>query len=261
MTKIVQHVEASHYYWPDGTPCYEVEMKSKPGEYRPATLADARKLGLIPSVTTKLQLLDNPYIDSWRVEQAIIAAITLPSIPGESMDDRARRIAEDASSQVGDAMKLGTLIHTVAENYILRREECKDPTISHLFEPFRQWWDSECSELIYSEKSVVHHAEGYAGRVDCKAKLKSYGLAILDFKTRKPSAKGKFSVYDKDILQLAAYREADALTLPKADTCLSVLINSGESGIHIHQWTDEEIAHGWECFHLVSKLWHKMKKF
>lgn len=261
MSQIIQHTEASHYYWPDGRPCYEVEMKSKPGEYRSTTLADARKLGLIPSVTTKLSILDNPFLDSWRVEQAIIAALTLPTSDGESIDDRARRIAEDSSKQVADAMKLGTLIHTAAENYVLRREVTNDPTIRHLFEPFRQWWDSECIETIYSEKSVVHHGEGYAGRVDCKARLKSYGVAIIDFKTRKPSSKGKFQVYDKDILQLSAYREADALSLPKADTCLSILINSQEPGVHIHQWSQEEIQHGWECFQLISKLWAKMKKF
>ena len=91
--------------------------------------------------------------------------------------------------------------------------------------------------------------------------FRSYGLAIWDIKTRKPSSKGKFQVYDKDILQLAAYREADALTLPKADTCLSILINSQEPGLHIHQWSQEDIAHNWEAFQLISKLWAKMKKF
>lgn len=261
MSQIVTHTEASHYYWPDGRPCYEVEMKSKKGEMRSTTLADARKLGLIPSVTTYLSLLSKPFLTSWKIEQAIMAALTLPAIDGESIDDRARRIVRDADQQADDARKLGTLIHSAIEDYVLRHEVTQDPTIKHLFYPFKEWWDANCVELVYSEKSVVHHQIGYAGRVDCKAKLKGIGLAMIDFKSRKPTAKGAFATYDDDAMQLSAYREADSLVLPRADTCVSFLINSQEPGIHIHQWSEDDLTHAWECFKGVCHLWQKMKKF
>ena len=42
--------ESSHWYWPDGRTCYEVERADGKG-MRAATLRDARKLGLYPGVT------------------------------------------------------------------------------------------------------------------------------------------------------------------------------------------------------------------
>jgi len=42
----------------------------------PRRLADARKLAAIPSVTTYLQVLDKPALNTWKVEQGVHAVMT-----------------------------------------------------------------------------------------------------------------------------------------------------------------------------------------
>lgn len=262
MPEIVSISQPSHFYWPDGRPCYEVEMATKPGQMRATTLADARKLGLVPSVTTILSLLSKPFLDAWKLEQAIMAALTLPEIPGESIDDRARRIARDAEQQADDARKKGSLMHDAVENYCIRGEIPLDPTIRPLFLPFKEWFAQNCERLHYCEKPVVNKVLGYAGKLDCKAHIKGVGVAIIDFKTRKPNSKGKHSVYDTDVMQLAAYRAADAMQNPiPATACLSVIINSQEPGIHVHQWPEAELEAAWRKFELLVHYWQLDKNY
>ena len=68
----------------DGVPLHTV--LSAKGEPRPTTLRDARKLGLLPSVTNILSILSKPELTSWLQEQAVMAALTLPRIAGETED-------------------------------------------------------------------------------------------------------------------------------------------------------------------------------
>jgi len=91
---IIKPEQSSHYYWPDGKPCYEVPNASKPGQMRKTTLADAKKLGLYPSPTTIMKILNNEVINNWRVNQALYHAMTTPSSEGESGDQYARRVSE-----------------------------------------------------------------------------------------------------------------------------------------------------------------------
>src|SRR5436190_23373532 len=47
-----------------------------------STLRDARKLGLLPSVTNILGVITKPELTAWLQEQAVLAALTLPRLEG-----------------------------------------------------------------------------------------------------------------------------------------------------------------------------------
>lgn len=262
MGSLVSARTNAHFYYPDGSPCYEVEMKTKPGQMRPATIADARKLNLLPSVTNVISLLNREMLNAWRIEQAIWSAIRLPRFGGESEDDFARRIVIDADSQTERARVIGSELHEACERYVTLRELPGDPVIARLFEPTRKWWDENCEEAYYCETPVV--GDGYAGRVDCKAKLRGIGTAIIDFKGRKYGKDGKAGTYDEDCLQLSAYRIADSITRPCADKCVSLLINNvpeQEPALTVHVWSDDDCDRYYAAFLAIKQAWCLLKRY
>jgi len=78
--------DAAHWYQRDGRPLHTV--LSAKGEPRPTTLRDARKLNLLPSVTNILGIIAKPELTAWLQEQAVMAALTLPRLPGETESAR-----------------------------------------------------------------------------------------------------------------------------------------------------------------------------
>lgn len=83
----------AHWYKRDGEPLHSV--LSGRGEPRPTTLRDARKLGLLPSVTNILGVINKPELVEWKMTQAVLAALTLPRLEGEGEDAFARRVVDD----------------------------------------------------------------------------------------------------------------------------------------------------------------------
>jgi hypothetical protein len=59
----------SHWYSLNGRPCHTVPNKDGDGE-RNTTLREARKLGLLPSVTSIIGILDKPQLTKWKMREA-----------------------------------------------------------------------------------------------------------------------------------------------------------------------------------------------
>src|SRR5499427_10324997 len=97
--------ENAHWYRRDGEPLHSV--LSTKGEPRPTTLRDARKLGLLPSVTNVLGVINKPELVEWKMTQAVLAALTLPRVEGEELGVFAKRVVEDAQSEVRRAADFG----------------------------------------------------------------------------------------------------------------------------------------------------------
>src|SRR5262252_4840711 len=116
--------ENAHWYRRDGEPMHTV--LSTKGEPRATTLRDARKLGLLPSVTNVLGVINRPELVEWKMTQAVLAALTLPRQPGEGEDAFARRVVDDAQSRVRTAAEFGSAFHGGAE-HVARTLEV-DPT-------------------------------------------------------------------------------------------------------------------------------------
>lgn len=261
MANIIKARSASHWYHPDGSPCYEVAMATKDG-MRPTNIKDARKLGLYPSVTTLQAEINKEMLNAWRVDQGILAALANPvPLPGETHDDHMRRIAIASDSVVDEARKRGVLIHEAVERFINYGEETQDTVIRPLVQPYYDWHRKNVEKVYYCEKPVVHSGVGYAGKLDAKLGIVGRGICITDFKSRKRASTGKYLVYDENGEQLVAYREADARTDQRADHCVSIIINSQEPDLHLHEWPEEQCARFWEAFQLLVKRWQILKQY
>lgn len=236
-------------------------MKTDKSRMRDTTLGDAKKMGLYPSVTGIINLLAKPQLESWKIEQAILSALTLPPIDGETIDERAKRVVKDSQEQVKDAAKRGHLTHKAVEDYLVTGKWNPHPDVEELANPVKHWLDDNILEVFYSEKTLV--GQGFAGRCDLSARLRSIpGRLIIDFKTRKPSM-GKLRVYDEDAIQLCAYRLADAdMSGDAAKGVASVIINSETpEPPTLHEWAEGDVRTFSEAFEKLFDLWILLKGY
>ena len=107
--------ESGHWYLPNGDTAYRIVGKN--GKERNTTVKDARELGLLPSVTTIIGCAAKPALDVWKQQQAILAALTLPRLDGESEEDWLSRVVSDSKETAKQAAERGTQIHGVIEAF------------------------------------------------------------------------------------------------------------------------------------------------
>lgn len=209
----VRNTDSSHWYFRDGKPCFELEKKDGSGMKTP-TLADARKLSLLPSVTTILKLLAKPELQAWIVEQAVLSVLTTPrKIDGntgrlETDDVFVQRVLHDEKIQDQEAQAArdkGIEIHAAMEDYFQGREI--SPELRPWIEPAAKAL-SAYGELVATEKILV--GPGYAGKTDL-IMIQPEVWWIFDFKTaKKLPEKG---AWREHVLQCAAYAKAYSLLL------------------------------------------------
>src|SRR4051812_25248796 len=106
--------ESTHWYRRDGQPCYQVP-RAKGDGMRDTTLADARKLDLVPSVSLILKCAAAPGLENWKLRKMLEAALTLPRHEGESLDDFSERVISDSQEQGKKAAERGTDLHAAIE--------------------------------------------------------------------------------------------------------------------------------------------------
>lgn len=212
---------------------------------RATTLADARKMGLLYSVTKVCDVVRSPALEIWKLQNALLAALTLPRLEGEEMDAFAHRVVEDMNEQSRKAKGFGSLLHLGIERY-LAAGSLVDWTCREHLHLVRDWLKEHCEQVHASEIIVGDPALGVAGKLDLDCTLKQYGRCIVDFKTQRVKD-GKPVFYDEWPLQLAAYRhgrqrEFDLFRFtPTPMRIVSVVINSDpdKPEIYAHWWSDE----------------------
>jgi len=238
--------DSAHWYTQKGEPAHD------------STLRDARKLNLLPSVTSILKILDKPQLTSWRVEQGIMAALTLPQKPGEPVEDFARRVVEDASAHSKSAAEFGTEIHTYIEQHLATGKIIPCGSGIEFWPPIRDWLDKNVSEVRMSEKVVVDLDYGYAGRLDLVADLGGR-LTLIDFKTQGTKPGKAINKYPEWAWQLAAMYFAVEAPIAR---WVNVVISSSEEGrIEVVDWSIDDIQRGWKVFVRLLELWRLIKKF
>src|SRR5439155_10604290 len=130
----------SHWYLRDGRAFHEIAKNDGSGN-RPVTLADALKVMAFPSVTNVLGVLAKPGLDAWKIEQGIMAALTLPRLTEEPLDAFARRVVRDMSEQVEKAADFGTAIHAACEAYAIAKELPGDKKLLDFIREWVVWFD------------------------------------------------------------------------------------------------------------------------
>jgi PD-(D/E)XK nuclease superfamily len=193
------------WYTTAGEPLYEIPKADGKGTRAP-TLADAKKRGdLLPRVTTILGLLDKPALNDWKVEQGVLAVMTTPQLPGESMDafvHRVLHVERVQDQEAATARNRGTEIHSALQSYFNGEDVAPEllPWISPVALKITAY-----GERVTSEKILV--GDGYAGRTDLILMAPDCWW-IFDFKTSKTMPDPKKSAYVEHRLQLAAYAAA-----------------------------------------------------
>ena len=246
-----QTSEAGHWYTKQGDPAYTTLGKT--GDERPTTLRDARKHGLVPSVTTVLKAAANEGLNRWIKSNLLVAAATLPRLEGESADDWITRVEEDARKQGSDAANLGTQIHASLERaysglaYNPEHMQYVTATMLEIEKIFPlENWKSEVS---------FAHKLGFGGKIDL-----SSPKIVIDFKTSAfDEDKKDVGGYDEHLMQLAAYAKGLEIEYPY---CANVYVSTTVPGlVRITEYSAADIERGWEMFKNLLLYWQAKNKY
>ena len=261
--------KGGHWYTRARESLHEVPNKSKPGEMRGTTLRDARTLGLFPSVTTILSVLDRPQLTDWKLEQVAAAAYALVSIPKlthPTVEDWTKFILEKAFQQTTDAADLGTAIHAAIEAWATGQPY--DAELAPYVQAVAEWVKKEQIEFVTHEEIVVSEEHGHAGTLDASIRCPR-GRGILDFKSRKTKPGIAATPYDTQPMQVAAYHVAKFGTdsfWPDA-VGVNLFISTTErderglARIDATWYSAAELQSEWRAFSHALSLWKHIKGY
>lgn len=245
-----------HWYTADGTPRYE------------ATLRDARKENLLPSPTSILSIIHADGLERWKLNQMATAAVELQRGAAESDESYGQRLVERSESLRTEAARLGTLVHDGIERMIGGRlwdESCP------ILQKFHLWREENIKAHEWSERVLVNHSLGVAGKADAlvyfkgkAAEVVGDGPVLVDWKTqkmkltraKKPVYKPNY--YSKWVMQLAFYQSCLMTKVP----VVSVAINTTEPGEpFLKLWTQDEVDKALEAFKSALAMWQYEKNY
>jgi hypothetical protein len=250
--KTIASEASTHYYRMDGSPCYTVIGAN--GKERPVTIREARSMSLVPSVTQVLKVIANPGLDVWKRQQLLLAAATLPKLEGETLEEWMARVETDSKEHGKQAAELGTSIHASLEQAydgaIINKDHAiaVSSTMCAISDRFGKWtkWSAE--------KSFADEHWLYGGKID----LSSTDI-VIDFKTSAfdSTKKEREFGYLEHQIQIAAYAAAIGCTRG-----VNVYVSTTVPGlVHIKEWTESEMADGFEMFRAALKFWQIKNKY
>jgi len=248
---IVRASESQHWYDREGNPAYTVIAKD--GSPRATTLRDARKLNLVPSVTTILNCASKPALEAWKLNQMMYACMTLTRLPDETDTSFIDRIIRDSKEQAKQAAERGTNLHGVIESFyegiyladFMEYQTGVDKAVQESFGTPE--WSTEksfCHELGFGGKVDLHSASGQG--------------VVIDFKTKEFKDPNKVEAYDEHLMQLSAYRVG--LGIPNA-RCANVFVSVTDVGlVKVIEWSEEDLQRGWDMFQSLLNYWQAKNK-
>lgn len=245
--------EATHWYTRTGAPQYEVPAQK--GGMRPATLRDARKIGLVPGVTGVLNMAHKPALVQYIARQHVLAALTLPRREGEAEDDWLRRVGTDAREHGRKAADEGTSLHAALQGHY----EGKAPEL--------RWWPhvkgtfdlirENCGNVEWFCERSFASPMGYGGKCD----LSSPAGWVVDFKGKEFDAKGaeRLVAFDEHACQLAAYRHGLGM---HGARCAIVYVSRNTPGLaKFCEVSAEDLSRGWRMFAALLDFWKAKHRF
>lgn len=284
--------ESSHWYRLDGTSCHTQPVKSRPGDTRPTTLADARKLGLFPSVTGILGVLDKPQLTDWKLEQlskefrsrlqlitardrsAIDVLDAVMDMIHRDPDELHEEMVDHALRQVEQAADAGEIVHKGAELALSGLEYDHDKEVflpelkakfplSTFVKPIEAFVKEHNIQPLGHEVRIVCPRHGYAGTGDLPMRCPK-GRGFGDWKTRKTKPGRPVKAYDTQVMQIAAYHGAhfgnEVGAPPRAG--FNLFISTTEPGRVEVVWYDhEQIAAAYKAFIALCEVWRFLKGY
>lgn len=242
--------ESTHYYTRSGEPMYTVIGKTT-GSPRPTTVRDAKELGLVPSVTTILNIAAKPGLNVWLQEQAILAALTLPRGENEPESAWLKRVVQDSKAQARDAADRGTEIHAAVQSFYEGKKASAYPI--HVQTCTRAIEGHYGAKNWVAERSFAHEL-GFGGKVDLHCED-----VVIDIKTKDFEDAAKVAGYEEHMMQLAAYRVG--LGIPEA-RCANVFVSrTNPDLVVVKEWAEEDLKRGWSMFTALLSFWQHKNQY
>lgn len=258
--------EGGHWYDKDGKLVVEVPVKTRPGEFRPPTLADARKMGLAPSVTTVQKLLANPVLIDWIKREVARAAIKYPKGRFDSEEAHIKQLLEGADEYRDWASMFGTSVHFgISQNFRGmvgdERDQACDDDVQDVVDGFLQWYSQQELVCERSEHTFIS-PDGYAGTVDWLGQFQGRP-SIMDFKTRDFNEDdvlhNRVVTYEENGIQLSGYACG---TNNRHRARLSCIISRTVPGLVVlHEWKDADIVRHDRAWSQLWELWQVLKGY
>ena len=245
--------ESGHWYDRAGNPVWEV-TGAKGQKVKP-DLRHARKLGLLPGVSSINKCAAAPALLRYFVKQAILSALTLPRDPMDTEDTYLAKIEVDSNERGRKAADRGTAIHAAIQDGI----QGKPP--SEEFWPYvkavRDCILKHCGEQKWVAEQSFGHVAGYGGKADIHC-----GDWLLDVKSKDAADMDdpdKRLVWDDHPQQLSAYRRG--LLIPKA-RCANVFVSREEPIIvRFCEHSTEDLERGLEMFDALLYYWQVKSRY
>ena len=243
--------ESGHWYDWDGQPRYTLIGAN--GKERNTTLRDARKLNLLPSVTTIIRCAASQGLERWKNEQVLLAALTLTRAPDETDESFIERVLTDSRETGRAAADRGTALHGAIERWLLSGgKESQGVWQPHVDATYKACLEKDIDLLKGEpERSFAHHY-GYAGKIDW-----SSDSALLDFKSKSAIDK-KVKGYDEHVMQLAAY---DNGLGNSGRRLLNVFVGCDDCNVKIVEWDKDDALHGFACFTALLSFWKNKTRY
>jgi hypothetical protein len=249
--------ESTHYYFKDGRPCYTVPRANGEGE-RNTTLADARKLDLVPSYSEVSKVAAKPGLEVWKANQLLDSALTLPMLPGELADDYKKRVIEDAGEKSKKAREKGTELHAAIEEVIRTGVPISEweTHLGNLWDTLKQYGiDLIDGEPEHSFASLM----GYGGKIDWHNDEPFY----LDFKTTEHLDK-KQLVWPEHPQQLSAYGFGHlgvSYSTKPLFRAANVFVGIRDKQVRFFEHSWEDLRQGFAQFRCLLEYWQRIKQF
>jgi hypothetical protein len=267
----------SHWYTKNGQAMHRVPGKTV--AERDTTIADARIMGLLPSVSGITKMWANPGLDRWKQDITIEAALkyaTQCDCGDMDVDNKFyAEIRAESNKVAGAAADLGVKIHAAIES-ALRFEEWENQSVEladgklvelkELVGPALDKLEELGIKIVETEKVVTSLSHGYAGQMDLSY-VNSDVAGVLDFKSTKTKPTKKIDVRQGQSMQIAAYHHAcwsskDKPHFQPNHQGINLYISTTEIGrVDVVKYDAAELAKQWEGFLSCLTLWRLQNNY
>jgi hypothetical protein len=248
---------SGHWYQQDGKLVEQVQQKN--GKWAKPSLRHARELQLAPGVTTILKEAAAPGLERWKINQHLLAALTLPRIEGESEESWMSRVYQDAAEHGKQAAEEGTRIHAAIESYY-RGDEFDAAYMPHVM-GVRDLLNRVCGDQAspWLPEAACVSPLGYCTKSD----LHSHEW-VIDFKGKDGDqrAMDDMKTFDQHDMQLSATRAALEPKLKSHPRCAIVFVSRTHPGAcSIVEVPEDKLVRGLNMFDALLTYWQARNNY
>lgn len=265
--------ESARFYTQNGERAPDVLNQSQTDKqgvdvFKAPDVSHARKFGYLPSVTTVLKMFDKPELSTYKLNQAIQAALDAPRIEdGQTKKEYFAMIRNASFAHAGEAADEGSAIHAAIYRFF---EQGKiESKYAYIINSVNELCKSLVPENQMNDWVTEYEfacSAGYAGTVDLyhpKARI------FIDWKTKADLSKPK--PYEDTLYQLAAYSRgvnidngvaSEQESAPTRCICGTISREVDEAGDYLgsmstHEYLPDDIQNGYDSFMLMLQLWFR----